>query len=167
MSRIDNPIGFHGRWIMAALADATESIDRTLTIFRSIAAPRSKVYRAFVERDAFARWVGSKGMKVLECEEFAVKGGRYRALLQDEAGETHVLTGEFREVSPEDRLVFSWEPQWGKEKGMPTIVTIELLDKDGSTELKLTQSVFSTLDARDRHARYWEGCLDSLQKYVA
>jgi uncharacterized protein YndB with AHSA1/START domain len=152
---------------MAALADATESIDRTLTIFRSLPAPRSKVYRAFVDRDAFSRWVGSSGMKVVECEQSAVKGGRYRALLQDEDGESHVVAGEFREVCPEDRLVFSWEPQWGKEKGAPTIVTIELLDKDGSTELKLTQSVFSTLDARDKHARYWEGCLDSLQKYVA
>ena len=152
---------------MAALADATESIDRTLTVFRSIPAERGKVYRAFVDRDAFSRWVGSTRMKVVECEQAAVKGGRYRALLQDEAGESHVLTGEFREVCPEDRLVFSWEPQWGKEKGTPTIVTIELLDKDGSTDLKLTQSVFSTLESRDRHARYWEGCLDSLQKYVA
>ena len=151
---------------MAALADATESIDRTLTITRNIAAERSKVYHAFVERDAFASWIGSKGMKVVECDQSAVKGGCYRALLQDEAGECHVLTGEFREVCPEDRLVFSWEPQWGKEKGTPTIVTIELRDKDGGTELALTQSVFSTLDARDRHARYWEGCLDSLQKYL-
>ena len=152
---------------MAALADATESIDRTLTIFRSIQADRSAVFRAFVDRDAFSRWVGSKGMKVVECEQSAVKGGRYRALLEDEYGETHVLTGEFREVCPDERLVFSWEPQWGKEKGAPTIVTIELLDKDGTTDLKLTQSVFSTLEGRDRHARYWEGCLDSLQKSFA
>jgi uncharacterized protein YndB with AHSA1/START domain len=151
---------------MAALADATESIDRTLTITRSFPVERSKVFHAFVDRDAFARWVGSKGMKVVECDQSVVKGGRFRALLQDEAGESHVLTGEFREVCPEDRLVFSWEPQWGKEKGAPTIVTIELRDKDGSTELALTQSVFSTLDARDRHARYWEGCLDSLQAYL-
>lgn len=152
---------------MAALADATESIDRTLTINRNIAADRGRVYRAFVDRDTFARWVGSKGMKVVECDQSAVKGGRYRALLQDETGECHVLTGEFREVCPEERLVFSWEPQWGKEKGAPTIVTVELRDKDGSTELMLTQSVFSTLEARDRHARYWEGCLDSLQNYLA
>ena len=152
---------------MAALADATESIDRTLTIFRNIQAERGKVFRAFVDREAFSRWVGSKGMKVVECEQSAVKGGRYRALLQDEAGNTHVQTAVFRDVSPDERLVFSWEPQWGKEKGAPTIVTIELLDKDGTTELKLTQSVFSTLEGRDRHARYWEGSLDSLQNYLA
>ncbi len=152
---------------MAALADATESIDRTLTITRNIPAERSKVFRAFVDCDAFSRWVGSKGMKVVECNQSAVKGGRYRAMLADEAGECHVLTGEFREVRPEERLVFSWEPQWGKEKGTPTTVTVELRDKDGGTELMLTQSVFSTLDARDRHARYWEGCLDSLQSYLA
>ena len=152
---------------MVALADATESIDRTLTIFRTIPAARSKVFRAFVDRDAFSRWVGSKGMRVVQCDQAAVKGGRYRALLEDETGESHVLTGEFREVSPDERLVFSWEPQWGKEKGAPTIVTIELRDKDGGTELTLTQSVFSTLEGRDRHARYWEGCLDSLQNYLA
>lgn len=152
---------------MAALADATESIDRTLTVFRSIPAERSKVYHAFVDRDMFARWVGSKGMKVVECNQSAVKGGRFHALLEDEAGDRHVLTGEFREVCPEDRLVFSWEPQWGKDKGTPTIVTVELIDKDGGTDLKLTQSVFSTLESRDRHARYWEGCLDSLQAYLA
>lgn len=152
---------------MAALADATESIDRTLTITRNFAADRSKVYRAFVDRDAFSRLVGSKGMRVLECEESAVKGGRYRALLKDEAGECHLLTGEFREVCPEERLVFSWEPQWGKEKSTPTTVTIELHEKAGGTELMLTQSVFGTLDSRDRHARYWEGCLDSLQSYLA
>lgn len=152
---------------MAALADATESIDRTLTITRNIPAARGKVFDAFVDRDVFSRWIGAKRMKVVECDQSAVKGGRYRVLLQDETGESHVLTGEFREVCPEERLVFSWEPQWGKEKGTPTIVTVELRDKDGSTELMLTQSVFSTLEARDRHARYWEGCLDSLQAYLA
>ncbi len=152
---------------MGALADATESIDRTLTIARRFDAGRGRVFRAFVDRDAFARWIGSKGMQVTGCERSVAEGGRYRILLEGEDGECHVLTGVFREICPDERLVFSWEPQWGKDRDTPTTVTVELRDRDGGTELTLTQSVFGTLDSRDRHATYWEGCLDNLQAYLA
>jgi uncharacterized protein YndB with AHSA1/START domain len=152
---------------MTALADATESIDRTITITRHFPAPRSAVFRAFTDKDAFAHWMGPKGVRALECVQDAAKGGRYRLVLCDEHGKRHVLSGEFREVLPDERLVFSWEPQWGEQRTVPTIVTVELHDRDDGTELMLTQSVFSTLESRDHHARFWESSLDCLASYLA
>jgi uncharacterized protein YndB with AHSA1/START domain len=68
---------------------------------------------------------------------------------------------------PNWRLVFTWEPEWDGRPCPVTIVTVEFIGRGERTALKLTHSVFATLEERDRHARYWARCLDRLADLLA
>jgi uncharacterized protein YndB with AHSA1/START domain len=151
---------------MNALADATESADRTVRIYRSVAAPRDDVWRAFTGRDCYAGWMGPEGLKVERCELDAREGGKYRLFMRGEAGEEHIVSGEFTEIVPNERLVFNWGWEKDGKRGTETNVTVELRDHGKGTNVKLTQSVFETLEARDEHARGWESSLDCLDRHL-
>ena len=74
-----------------------------------------------------------------------------------------------REVDPPEKLVFTWA--WEKMSGddsnfvpAETLVTVEFLDKNGATEVVLTQEQFSDEHMRDEHEGGWAGCLDGLDR---
>jgi uncharacterized protein YndB with AHSA1/START domain len=151
---------------MSAVANATESEDRTLIITRIFDAPRPRVFQAFSDKRQYAQWMGPKNVRVIECEQDFRKGGKYRTVLRSEEGNTHILVGEFREVVPNERLVFSWAWESGGSSGPETTVTIEFRDHEDGTEISLTQSVFEALETRDHHARGWEGSFDCLAEHL-
>jgi uncharacterized protein YndB with AHSA1/START domain len=47
-----------------------------------------------------------------------------------------------------------------------TLVTVELVDKDGATELVLTHEHFPSSTMRDNHEHGWTGVLESLVAFV-
>ena len=63
-------------------------------------------------------------------------GGAYR-IERTEGGETYVAVGEYREVSPPHRLVFTFSmPQFAADVGT---VTVELEPKGEGTHMRVTQ----------------------------
>jgi uncharacterized protein YndB with AHSA1/START domain len=77
----------------------------------------------------------------------------------------HYLVGTYREVRPPERLVCTWrweaEPEYGE-----TLVTVEFLDRGGSTEVVLTHELFPTDEARRGHEQGWTSSLDRLARAV-
>lgn len=80
-------------------------------------------------------------------------------------GTLHLLRGEYQEIRPPERLVFTWSwenrPDYGK-----SLVTLEFLDNAGQTEMILTQERFPTTESRDAHNKGWVSCLDKLSEYL-
>jgi uncharacterized protein YndB with AHSA1/START domain len=107
------------------------------------------------------------GLKAERCELDVRSGGRYRLFFRTTDGEEKIVSGEFNEVIPNERLAFTWGWEKNGKRGTETNVTVELRDDDKGTKLKLTQSVFETLESRDEHVRGWEGSLGSLEEYLA
>jgi len=58
-------------------------------------------------------------------------------------------------------------PRAGCSKHGDTLVTIELFDRGGKTEVVLTHEKFPSDAARDEHNKGWAGCLDRLSQYVS
>lgn len=87
-------------------------------------------------------------------------GGRFRIEMKHAKGNVHCVVGTYREVRPPERLVYTWAWE-GKDMG-ETLVTVEFLDRGGSTEVRLTHELFPTSEMRDEHAKGWNGCLDHL-----
>ena len=82
-------------------------------------------------------------------------GGRYRLAMTDtDKGETHVVVGEYKEIQPPERLVYtwSWESNTDEMKGSDnSLVTVEFAEADGGTEVSLTHSGFASDEIRDLH----------------
>ncbi len=143
-----------------------DDADTVLTITRSFAAPREAVYRAFTEAEKLKRWWGPQGMTCPVAELDVRPGGRYRTEMNAPDGSVYVTTGEFREVAPPERLVFTWIWGEGEMAGHETLVTIELRDNGGATELTLTHERFPDAGKRDLHNQGWSSSLDCLAEIL-
>jgi uncharacterized protein YndB with AHSA1/START domain len=74
------------------------------------------------------------------------------------------VSGEYVEVEPPGRLVFTW--QWDGEDER-TLVTVDLTATAGGTDLRLVHESFVDDAARDSHAQGWSDCLDRLPAWLA
>ena len=71
----------------------------------------------------------------------------------------HIAIGEFREVAPPEKLVYTWSWEQGMDgidEMRETLVTIEFIDRGDSTGMILTHELLPTEEIRDQHAQGWE-----------
>jgi len=123
----------------------TKPSDREIRIERIFDAPRDRVWRAFTEPALIAQWWGRGNGVVVERMEVE-RGGRWRFVEQGPDG-THGFEGRYRDVSPPERLVHSFE--WDGMPGHVVIWTVTLEDLgDGRTRVVNT-SIFHTTEERD------------------
>jgi uncharacterized protein YndB with AHSA1/START domain len=129
----------------ARKATVTTPTDREIRIERVFDAPRDRVWRAFTDPKLIAQWWG-RGNKLV-IEKFEVeRGGHWRFVEHGPEGK-HGFEGRYREVTPQDRIVqtFEWD-------GMPAYVIVETIEftdlGDGRTKV-LNVSLFHTTEERD------------------
>lgn len=137
---------------------------------RVFAAPRERVFRAFLEPEALKRWFvePSEGRFTAEPAVDARPGGQYR-FAGESGGKAWCVHGTYREVKPPERLVFTWEWEDHPNPGDSgrTLVTIDLLERGAETELVLVQEGFPHEASREDHRGGWSGCFDALAQYVS
>lgn len=143
------------------------AVAEKLVLVRTFRAPVERVYAAWTDAEQMKRWLAPGDMRVPRAEADVREGGRYRVQMQEVDGdcEFHTTGGVYREVVPNERLVFTW--QWeGSE--LETLVTLEFkaLSAD-ETELTLTHEGFDSEDTRDKHGQGWNGCLANLESYLS
>ena len=80
----------------------------TIRLHRVLAATPEKVYRAFIEPDAFASWLPPFGF-VAEIHAFEAEvGGQYKMSFRNfTTGHSHSFGGEYLELAPGERLVYT------------------------------------------------------------
>ena len=137
----------------------------SLTITRRIKAPPEKVYRAWTDPAQITRWFGPEGAEMLSAEADARVGGRYHMVFRTPDGEEHDVSGSYREVVPNAKLVFTW--MWRTMPERESLVTVALKRDGDGTLLTLLHEQFFDEAARDRHRSGWSGTLDKLDRYLA
>jgi uncharacterized protein YndB with AHSA1/START domain len=137
----------------------------SLTLKRRLNATPEKVFSAWTDGTKVMRWMGPEGVEVLSAACDARVGGRYRWVMRSPDGETHDVSGVYREVVANEKLVFTWA--WKSTPERESLVTVTLRPDGGGTLLTLTHEQFFDETARDHHQHGWIGSLDKLEKYVA
>jgi len=128
-----------------ATATVSTPTDREIRIERIFDAPRDRVWRAMTEPDLVAQWWGRGNRLDIERMEVA-RGGHWRFVEHAPSG-VHGFEGRYREVTPPERLVHTFE--WDGMPGYVAVETITLEDLgDGRTRV-VTTSIFHTTDERD------------------
>jgi len=145
---------------------ATETATKpSLTLKRRLNAPPAKVFAAWIDPEKVKRWMGPGEVKVLVAESDSRVGGRYRWLMRSPEGNEHDVSGVYREIIPNEKLVFTWA--WKTMPERETLVTVLLKPDGDGTLLTLTHEQFADNDARDSHQHGWTGTLDKLEKLFA
>ena len=150
---------------MSTDAQAAAALSKpSLTITRKLPAPPERCFRAWTDPEALKRWFGPGATEVLLAETDLRVGGRYRVVMRSPSGEEHDVSGEFREVVANRKLVFTWA--WGSTPERQSLVTVEFVPEGAATALTLTHEQFADEAARDRHRHGWTGSLEKLAAFV-
>ena len=149
---------------MSAKLSLTTQPDPTtkpsLTIRRRLNAPPAKVYDAWTDPAKMMRWFGPERGETLRAETDPRVGGRFRVIMRTPAGEEHDVSGVYREVVPNEKLVFTWA--WRRTPERESLVTVALKSDGDGTVLTLTHEQYFDDAARDAHREGWAGALDKL-----
>ena len=137
----------------------------SLTIKRHLKAPPAKVYAAWTDPEKVKGWMGPGEVKAKSAESDLRVGGRYRWVMVAPSGQELDVRGVYREIVPNEKLVFTWS--WLSAPERESLVTVLLKPDGDGTLLTLTHEQFFDEDARDQHNNGWNGALDKMEKFVA
>jgi uncharacterized protein YndB with AHSA1/START domain len=147
----------------------TKAAEKTsLQIKRFINAPRARVYAAWTDPSQLKQWWGPESVRTRNFAADIRVGGKYRWDLINQEDEEMSVFGEYRELVPGKKIVFTWK--WDDDdvwENRNSIVTVELSDRDGGTELLLKHEQLPSEESRDRHSEGWNSVLDRLEKFFS
>ncbi|WP_243439716.1 SRPBCC family protein [Fundidesulfovibrio soli] len=138
-----------------------------LEMTRVFKAEPGRVYEAWTSADRLKRWLLPHDSFKAEAKVDAKPGGEFRMDMAGRIGNDDVsgyATGEYREVVPGEKLVFTWN--WHNKLAnevMPeTLIAVTFASKDGGTELSLVHDRFITPGLRDEYTSGWLNCFKNL-----
>ena len=80
----------------------------TVKLHRVLRAPAERIYRAFLDPDAMAKWLPPHGFTGKVHEMDARVGGRYKMSFSNfSTGNSHSFGGEYLELVENEKLVYS------------------------------------------------------------
>lgn len=130
------------------------SDEYTFSYEMRIEASPEIVFSYFIDPRKMARWMG------ISHKLDAVPGGGFVVDVNPEA----TVIGEFVEVEPPTRLVFTWG--WRDSTAVPpgsTTIEVNLTEDAGATLLNFTQRGLPDRDQLDQHAHGWSHFMTRLQ----
>ena len=136
----------------------------SLQVRRLIPAPRERVFRAWIERDALQQWFRPGGVEVKVSRLEAQVGGGFQFETTASDGTRGVMTGKYLEINFPERLVFTLTSYVTDDK--ETLVTIEFIEQGASTEVIVTHDRFASAAIRARHQQGWALILAQLARAV-
>jgi uncharacterized protein YndB with AHSA1/START domain len=146
-------------------SQSSVAVKPSLTLKRRLHAPPEKVYAAWTDPEKLIKWFGPDAGPVKQAELDVRRGGKYAIVFYTEDGEEHHVSGAYRDVVPNEKLVFTWA--WRSMPERQSLVTVLIRPEPEGSLLTLIHEQFFDEAARDRHEHGWTGCLDKLERYLA
>jgi uncharacterized protein YndB with AHSA1/START domain len=131
---------------MTQQATISTPTEREIHVERIFDAPRDRVFAAYTDPKLVPEWWGPHDTTTIVDQMDVRAGGSWRFVSQDRDGNETAFRGTYREVSPPERIVqtFEWE-------GMPGHVCVETATFEdlGDRTKVTTTSLFHTPEERD------------------
>ena len=152
---------------MTSVTMAEDSTQTGFELQRRFRASPERVFRAWTQPVALREWWCPAGWIAGEIEVDLRVGGNYRIAMTRAAGGAPVaVSGQFLEVKPPDRLVYSWCWEGAFTEMPETLVSLELQGSATETLLTLRHEKFATVGVRNQHRSGWISACDRLDQLV-
>ena len=115
--------------------------DEEILITRELDAPRRLVYRAYTTPELVRRWWAGRRGEMTVAEIDLRVGGAWRYAMIAEGGFEVAFHGEYREIVPDERIVFT--EIFEAMPGEPALNTATFAETDGRTTFTLRTRVES------------------------
>lgn len=140
--------------------------DRTVRLHRVLKATPEKVFRAFVEPEALARWLPPNGFTCgIDKLEARAGGSFHMHFTNFTTGNSHAFGGDYLEFVPGEKLVYTDRfdsPQMPGEMH----VTVTFKAVSGGCELNVTQKGIPEAIPLDMCYLGWQDSLKHLARLV-
>ena len=123
--------------------------DTEIVITRVFDAPPPLVFAAWTKPEHVRNWWGLRGTHLAVCEIDLRPGGAYRFVERDPDGNDFPFEGEFREIEPPSRLVYTQAYDVEPYAGHPAVMTITFEARAGGKTLMTNTSVYESREFRD------------------
>ena len=148
------------------MANSTVNERPSLSLTRSYKAAPEKVWRAWTDPQALKEWFRPDAAFSTPLAEADVRvGGRFHIVMKNPKGEEFDVSGVYKEVVANRKLVFTWA--WKGTPERESLVTVTLRPSGAGTELELKHEQFFDVEARDSHNQGWTGMLPLLERFLA
>ena len=138
----------------------------TIRLHRVLATSPEKVYRAFLEADALAKWLPPNGFACTVHQLEAKVGGTFRMSFRNfTTCNSHAFGGEYLELVPGERLRYT---DRFDDPNLPGEIEVTVILKKVSvgTELDITQAGIPDLIPAEACYLGWQESLRNLAKLV-
>jgi len=157
---------------MPATADTTKTAEREITITRVFNAPRALVFKAWTDASELAQWWGPKGFTNPVCELDVRVGGAIRIHMRSPDGSVYPMKGEFCEIVPPERLVFTNIAVDAADKPIiEGLTTVTFIERGGKTTMTLQTRGRAVVDYAVGYLQGmemgWSGSIDKLEILLA
>ena len=133
-------------------------------LFRVLKAKPDRVFAMWTKPELMARWFFPMATWTANIASDLRVGGKWAIDMREPAGTVHRQFGEYREVTPVSRLVFTWScPDLGV---VDSLVTVALAPHERGCALTLVHELPPDPKIRAEHEGGWNGCLASLETFV-
>jgi uncharacterized protein YndB with AHSA1/START domain len=143
-----------------------ENTSHTIRLHRVIRAPAERVYRAFLDPDAMAKWLPPHGFTGKVHEMDARVGGGYRMSFTNfSSGQSHSFGGRYVELTPHERIRYT---DRFDDPAMPgeMQVAVTLRKVDCGTDLDIVQSGVPAMIPAENCTLGWQESLSLLANLV-
>lgn len=143
-----------------------------VVIERMVKVPRALAFEVWTSPRHLARWWGprdeqGRDFSMASCEMDFRQGGSWRICIRSPGGEDYWQRGQYREITPPERLVFTFAWERGGEDFPDTLVEVDFLQEGAdATRIRFRQSGLPPSE-RAGHASGWTECLDRLAEHLA
>jgi uncharacterized protein YndB with AHSA1/START domain len=140
-----------------------------IRIERTYAARAIEVFEAWTSAELLRRWYPPGADWDTPVAEVDLRvGGRLRLVMRSPDGEEFGGGGEYREITPPTRLVFTWA--WDRSDVGEDVQLVEVdftEHTNGTTTVVMTNRGLADERARESHREGWEGSFDNLARVVS
>ncbi len=149
-----------------------EDMEKELQITRILNAPRELVYAAWTEPAHMLQWWGPGMFTNHSCELDVQPGGAWQIVMRGPDGTDYPCRGVYREIVPQEKLVFTNNAFDLQDKPLlEGLTTVLLEDHEGKTRLTLTTRARGLVDFAPMMLRGmepgWNQSLDRLTALLA
>lgn len=134
-----------------------------LTLECTLDAPRERIFSLLTEPPELVKWWGPRGFTTPEAKVNLREGGAYRLSMQPPDGDLFHLAGEFFEIDPPNRLVYTFHWEEPTPDDRETVVTLSLETAGNAMLLTLSQTGFATEERLTLHRDGWTESFDKLR----
>jgi uncharacterized protein YndB with AHSA1/START domain len=135
----------------------------SVRIKEMVDAPRKRVFAAWTRPELLTRWWGPGMFETVSAEIDLRVGGAYELVL--EPGSMR-LVGEFREVTPPEKLVYTWRWAENVPDTRQSLVTVEFRAIGDRTEVVLVHDNFVGPGPIDMYDEGWRSGLEKLRSFL-